>query len=208
MMPGLLKGDRLVVSKYPYGWSWVSPELPHPAADAGPAVRPDAGARRHRHPHPAGQDLRLYQAGDRPARRHDRDVRRHALHQRPRGEARAAAGGAGSGRRQRALRPRTAPRARSRRRGPALLRGCRCSARPCPTAAPTTRSTSARPTSTISPRSPSPPAMSGSRATIATSRPTAGSPPPNRAWAAPCRGRISAAAPSSSPSRSTARRNI
>lgn len=25
MMPGLLKGDRLVVSKYPYGWSWVSP---------------------------------------------------------------------------------------------------------------------------------------------------------------------------------------
>ncbi len=24
MMPTLLKGDRLVVSKYPYGWSWVS----------------------------------------------------------------------------------------------------------------------------------------------------------------------------------------
>jgi len=32
MMPGLLKGDRLVVSKYPFGWSWVSPSfhvLPH-----------------------------------------------------------------------------------------------------------------------------------------------------------------------------------
>ena len=32
MMPGLLKGDRLVVTKYPYGWSWVSPSfhvLPH-----------------------------------------------------------------------------------------------------------------------------------------------------------------------------------
>ncbi|HEY0115556.1 MAG TPA: signal peptidase I [Allosphingosinicella sp.] len=32
MMPGLIKGDRLVVSKYPYGWSWVSPSfhiLPH-----------------------------------------------------------------------------------------------------------------------------------------------------------------------------------
>jgi signal peptidase I len=32
MMPVLLKGDRLVVSKYPYGWSWVSPSfhvLPH-----------------------------------------------------------------------------------------------------------------------------------------------------------------------------------
>ena len=27
MMPGLLKGDRLVVSKYPYGWSYVSPSF-------------------------------------------------------------------------------------------------------------------------------------------------------------------------------------
>lgn len=27
MMPGLLVGDRLVVSKYPYGWSWVSPSF-------------------------------------------------------------------------------------------------------------------------------------------------------------------------------------
>ncbi|MFN3946253.1 MAG: signal peptidase I [Allosphingosinicella sp.] len=27
MMPGLVKGDRLVVSKYPYGWSWVSPSF-------------------------------------------------------------------------------------------------------------------------------------------------------------------------------------
>ena len=25
MMPVLLKGDRLVVTKYPYGWSYVSP---------------------------------------------------------------------------------------------------------------------------------------------------------------------------------------
>ena len=34
MMPGLLIGDRLVVTKYPYGWSWVSPSfhvLPHMA---------------------------------------------------------------------------------------------------------------------------------------------------------------------------------
>lgn len=32
MMPGLLEGDRLIVTKYPYGWSWVSPTfhiLPH-----------------------------------------------------------------------------------------------------------------------------------------------------------------------------------
>ena len=27
MMPDLLTGDRLVVTKYPYGWSWVSPSF-------------------------------------------------------------------------------------------------------------------------------------------------------------------------------------
>ncbi len=27
MMPGLIKGDRLVVSKFAYGWSWVSPSF-------------------------------------------------------------------------------------------------------------------------------------------------------------------------------------
>ena len=27
MMPTLLKGDRLAVTKYPYGWSWVSPSF-------------------------------------------------------------------------------------------------------------------------------------------------------------------------------------
>jgi signal peptidase I len=32
MMPGLLKGDRLVVSKYPFGWSYVSPTIPNPVA--------------------------------------------------------------------------------------------------------------------------------------------------------------------------------
>ena len=30
MIPALLKGDRLVVSKYAYGWSWVSPTIPNP----------------------------------------------------------------------------------------------------------------------------------------------------------------------------------
>ncbi len=32
MMPNLLVGDRLVVSKYPYGWSFVSPTIPNPVA--------------------------------------------------------------------------------------------------------------------------------------------------------------------------------
>jgi signal peptidase I len=32
MMPGLLTGDRLVVSKFPYGWSFVSPTIPSPSA--------------------------------------------------------------------------------------------------------------------------------------------------------------------------------
>lgn len=28
MLPGMMVGDRLVVTKYPYGWSWVSPTIP------------------------------------------------------------------------------------------------------------------------------------------------------------------------------------
>lgn len=32
MMPNLLTGDRLVATKYPYGWSYVSPTIPNPAA--------------------------------------------------------------------------------------------------------------------------------------------------------------------------------
>ena len=34
MLPGLLVGDRLVVTKYPYGWSWVSPTIPSPERSA------------------------------------------------------------------------------------------------------------------------------------------------------------------------------
>lgn len=32
MMPILRTGDRLVVTKYPYGWSFISPTIPNPAA--------------------------------------------------------------------------------------------------------------------------------------------------------------------------------
>jgi signal peptidase I len=35
MMPNLLTGDRLVVTKYPYGWSYVSPTIPNPIAIVG-----------------------------------------------------------------------------------------------------------------------------------------------------------------------------
>ena len=45
MMPNLLVGDHLVVSKYPYGWSWISPAfhvLPRSGARVLPAT-PELG---------------------------------------------------------------------------------------------------------------------------------------------------------------------
>ena len=32
MLPGLMVGDRLVVNKFAYGWSYVSPTIPNPLA--------------------------------------------------------------------------------------------------------------------------------------------------------------------------------
>jgi signal peptidase I len=67
MMPGLLKGDRLVVSKYPYGWSWVSPASTSCRRDPGRLFgRCRSGRRGDRDP--AGRLDRLYQAGDRRCR--------------------------------------------------------------------------------------------------------------------------------------------
>ena len=74
MMPNLLTGDRLVVTKYPYGWSYVSPTIPNPARSSatvlrarrtmehhlalheGPRARQAAGARRCGHRHSAGRN--------------------------------------------------------------------------------------------------------------------------------------------------------
>ena len=92
------------------------PELPRPAALAGAAARQDAGTRRHRHRHSARQQRGLYQAGDRPARRHDRGAGRTPGPQWPNGALAAARSGADPGRCQRPLRARifriTGPRRR------------------------------------------------------------------------------------------------
>ena len=82
MMPVLLKGDRLVVSKFPYGWSWVSPSFHIFPRTERTALGPAARARRHRHRHAAlGPQCGpgLYQAGDRPARRPHRADRGRRL---------------------------------------------------------------------------------------------------------------------------------
>ena len=144
MMPTLLKGDRLVVSKYPYGWSWVSPSFhifPH---WQGRLLGKMPRARRHRHRHSAGPERRLHQAGDRPSRRHDRGPQRPAGHQRQAREGGAAAAGDGPGRRQRPVRHRILGLPGDRGSTGRPIAACRSSARRFPTASPTTRSTSER----------------------------------------------------------------
>ena len=49
MLPGLLIGDRLVVTKYPYGWSWVSPTIPSPVGVVQ-ELRAARAGRQLRHP--------------------------------------------------------------------------------------------------------------------------------------------------------------
>jgi signal peptidase I len=106
MMPVLLKGDRLVVSKFPYGWSWVSPSfhifprtegrLWGSLPERGDIVIVT----------PPGRKLGLYQARNRASRRHDRDDRRPAHPQWPGGAPRGTAVGDAPGRCQPALRAR------------------------------------------------------------------------------------------------------
>ena len=104
-----------------------------------------AEARRHRHRHPAGPQRRLYQARDRPSRRHDRSASTDgssSTASRSRRRSRPPAHDPG-----RCQRPLLAGVSGVRRRGAATARniaGCRSSARRCPTASPTTRWTSTR----------------------------------------------------------------
>ncbi len=63
MMPNLLVGDRLVVTKYPYGYNWTSLSF-HPLVDRGGdalgVVHPAIW--RHRDPRPARGGRGLHQA--------------------------------------------------------------------------------------------------------------------------------------------------
>ncbi len=76
MLPGLLVGDQLVVSKFPYGWSFVSPTFHVFAVPSWPLAWAAARAGRCRDRHAAGYRDRLYQAAHRFAGRPHRGARR------------------------------------------------------------------------------------------------------------------------------------
>jgi signal peptidase I len=82
MMPGLLVGDRLVVTKYPYGYSFVTPTFHLLPFMPGRLFGSLPEARRRGDRDAAGHEDGLYQARDRPARRHDRSARRRGLSER------------------------------------------------------------------------------------------------------------------------------
>ena len=89
LIPTLLIGDYLFVSKYSYGYSKYSFPF-SPDLFSGRILGIAAEARRRRGVQAAArQPDRLHQAGDRPAGRQDPDEGRAALHQRPDRAARA-----------------------------------------------------------------------------------------------------------------------
>ena len=79
MLPQLMIGDYLFVAKWPYGYSRYS--LPvRPGQLRRPDPRRPARARRHRRlPLSRPRERGLCEAGDRPARRHDRGARRRSV---------------------------------------------------------------------------------------------------------------------------------
>ena len=62
MMPNLLVGDRLVVSKYPYGWNWSSASFHLLPRGDWRMLAGDARIRRHRHRRAAQPQRGLHQA--------------------------------------------------------------------------------------------------------------------------------------------------
>ena len=66
MMPNLLVGDRLVVSKYPYGWNWSSISFHLAPRGDWRIFGSTPGIWRHRHPRPSRTGRGLYQARGRP----------------------------------------------------------------------------------------------------------------------------------------------
>ena len=162
MMPTLLKGDRLVVSKYPYGWSWVSRQASTslPALGSGPACSasmPERGDVVIVTP-PGQSDDYIKRVIGLPGDTVEVRDGRLVLNGKP----------VKAERRPPAMIPVDANvPVRDRilglpvvRRRTGLTAACRSSARPFRTASPTTRSTSARARATISAPVAFPPAMS------------------------------------------------
>ena len=159
-MPNLLTGDRLVVSKYPYGWSCVSPDLPHPAHPATvwqasldvtcfKAEHARSAATSSSSPRPAASDDYIKRVIGLPGDTIEVRDGRLIINGKP-VKRRAPAAGDDPGRCQCAVRHDEFSGCQVRDRDGRLSAACRSSARRFPTASPMTRSTSAAARATIS----------------------------------------------------------